>query len=116
MIGSVLHEYHNVFHDLTDNCIGCTSKIEHQIVTGEARPIKKPQYLLSPKQKEVVRDLVHEMLDKNIIRPSPDSSEKYRSCSFRSLNAVTHGDEYPIPITTEILDSLGNAITRLICT
>uniref|UniRef100_A0A1B6DY26 Reverse transcriptase domain-containing protein n=1 Tax=Clastoptera arizonana TaxID=38151 RepID=A0A1B6DY26_9HEMI len=66
------------------------------------------------------------MLNKGIIRPStspwsspvvivnkksPDGTPKYRFCvDYRALNAITHGDAYPLPNIVETLDCLNNSI------
>ena len=75
--------------------------------------------------KPVVEEHINDMLHKGIIEPSmspwsssivlvkkktTDGSIKYRFCvDYRSLNAVTKPDAYPIPNITDTLDSLGTS-------
>jgi len=40
----VLTKYMNVFHDYEDNQFKSTDLIEHRIVTGDAKPIRKAPY------------------------------------------------------------------------
>ena len=99
--------------------------MKHRIDTGDARPIKKNPYRLPHNLKGKVKEMIDDMLEKNIIRPSsspwaapvvlvpkrsPDGCEKIRFCTdFRRLNSVTHGDTYPIPNIVETIESLADA-------
>jgi hypothetical protein len=85
--------------------------IEHRI-TGDAKPMRKAPYRVPFALKEM-EDQVQDMLNKGVIEESnspwnapailvPKKSlygkPKYRFCvDFRSLNAVTKFDTFPLP-------------------
>jgi hypothetical protein len=121
----VLRKYCHIFYQEGSSAIGCTSIVKHKIDTGDAQPIKKNPYRTPHALKPVVEEHVREMLQKGVIEPSispwsssivlvkkktTDGSVKYRFCvDYRSLNAVTKPDAYPIPNIIDTLDSLGNS-------
>jgi len=114
-----------LFYGLGSQDLGSTSQIEHSIETGYARPIRKSPYRIPHALKPVVDEHINDMLSKKIIEPSTspwsssivlvqkkskDGSIKYRFCiGYRSLNAVTKPDAYPIPNIIDTLDSLGKS-------
>jgi len=99
--------------------------VEHSTDTGNARPIKRNPYQTHHALKPVVEEHIDEMLRRHIIetsmspwsssivlvqKKSRDGSIKYRFCiDYRSLNAVTKPDAYPIPNIVDTLDSLGRS-------
>jgi hypothetical protein len=121
----VLRKYRHLFYQEGSTAIGCTSRIQHKIDTGDALPIKKSPYRIPHALKPVVVEHIDDMLNKGIIEPSispwsssivlvrkktPDGTFKYRFCiDYRSLNAVTKPDAYPIPNIVDTLDSLWNS-------
>lgn len=121
----VLYRYAHIF-DEPQGKIGCYSKIEHKIETGNHPPIRKNPYRMPHALKPIVIEQIDEMLTKGIIRPStspwsspvvivskksPDGSPKYRFCvDYRALNAITRGDAYPLPNIVETLDHLHNSV------
>ena len=121
----VLRKYEHLFYGFQSEELGCTSQVEHSIETGDARPIKKSPYRIPYALKPVVEEHIDEMLGKGIIEPSTspwsssivlvqkkskDGTIKYRFCiDYRSLNAVTKPDAYPIPNIVDTLDSLGQS-------
>ena len=98
----VLLEYAHVFHD--EETKG-TDVIEHQILVGDAQPIRRLQYRVPYSLRDEMKAQVKKMLDKDIIRESnspwsapailvpkksPDGKPKLRFCvDFRTLNSVT---------------------------
>jgi hypothetical protein len=125
ILEAVLRRYKHLFYGLGSKELGCTSQIEHSIETGDARRIKKCPYRIPHALKPVVDEHLEDMLNKKIIEPSTsswsssivlvqkkskDGSIKYRFCiEYRSLNAVTKLDAYPIPNIVDTLDSLGKS-------
>lgn len=117
-VKTFLRRYQSVFAK-SKNDLGVTNIIQHQIDTGNARPIKQPPRRLPlAKQKEAENE-IHRMLDNNIIEPSnsPWSSPvvlvtkrdgSLRFCiDYRRLNNITYKDSYPLPLIQDSLDKLG---------
>jgi hypothetical protein len=104
----VMQQYQQLFYGLGSEELGCTSRVEHSIDTGNARPIKRNPYRTPYALKPVVDEHINDMLKRNIIEPSmspwsssivlvqkksKDGSVKYRFCvDYRALNAVTKPD------------------------
>ena len=97
------------------------SEIKHQIDTGNASPIAlKPRRIPIAVEQEV-EVMIQDMLENGIIcrSTSPWSfpivvvrkkTGDLRICvDYRKLNEVTRRPIYPIPDTTEVLDTLGGA-------
>jgi hypothetical protein len=119
----VLQRYRHLFHGLESHELGCTYQVEHTIEKGDARPIKRNPYKTSHALKPVVENHINEMLERNIIEPSmspwsssivlvqkqskTEASNRDFFVDYRSLNAVTKPDAYPISNITDTLDSLG---------
>ena len=98
-----------------------TNLVQHEISTGNARPIKQRAYRAPPDTNEFLKKEIDTMLDKSIIRESsspwsspvvvvPKHNGKLRMCiDFRKLNAVTEKDNYPLPLISEVLETFGKA-------
>ena len=107
----------DVFADSKDD-VGQTDVTQHQIHTGEARPIHQPPRRLAAGQKQEVRELLQKMQDRGIIRPSSSpwaspivlvrkSNGSLRFCvDYRKINKVTRKDAYPLPRIDDALDTL----------
>ena len=90
--------------------IGYCSVLEHDIDTGDARPIKQPPRRPPIFARDAEDDILDEMLQVGVIAPSmsPWSSpvcmvkkkdDTYRFCiDYRGLNEVTKKDAYPVPL------------------
>jgi len=101
--------------------IGLCNVVQHDIDTGDTRPIKQ-----SPRRPPLNSgtgedDIIQEMLSAGIIQPSDSAwaspvclvrkkDNTYRFCiDYRKLNAVSHKDAHPLPDIREALDSLKGA-------
>lgn len=108
----------NKFSELVSSKLGRVKGVEHFIDTGDARPFKQRQYLLSPAMEKHLHGEVDEMLRLGVIQPSksPWSSpillvnkkngEKRACFDGRKLNSVTLRDSYPLPRIDAILNRL----------
>jgi hypothetical protein len=89
----VLRKYRHVFHDDEVAEFKGTDLVEHRIITGDARPIRKAPYRVPYALREEMEGQVREMLKKGVIEPSsspwsapailvpkksPDGRPKYR--------------------------------------
>ena len=98
--------------------MGVTSLVEHEINTQGAMPIKQYARRVPHAMKGKVKDLVEEMLRKDVIQSthSPWASPivlvakkdgSTRFCvDYRRLNAVTKPDVFPLPRIDDCLDVL----------
>ena len=114
---SLLLKYQNCF----SHQLGRTSLIQHQIDTGDTKPIKLRPYRVSPVHKQIISNEINKMLNAGIIEPcngpyaapitlQPKKDGALRFCiDFRQLNAVTIRDVYPIPRIDDTLDQLQHA-------
>jgi hypothetical protein len=119
-VQAILHK----FADLFLPPVGLPPKrdCDHQIILkeGTSPPNIRP-YRMPHKQKNIVEDLIQQMLQNKEIRlsKSPYSSpalivskkdKSWRLCSdFRQLNAITVKNKYPIPVIEDLLDELHGA-------
>ena len=104
-----------------DTDLGLTTLTEHQIDTGDAKPVKqpprRPPLALAGEEKKAI----DQMLQQGIIQKSTSpwaspivlvkkKNGKIRTCiDYRRLNSVTKKDAYPIPRTQECLDALSES-------
>jgi hypothetical protein len=96
--------------------------VEHKIVTGNAKPIRKPPYRITFALRKEMENQIETMLRKGVIEESSfpwsspvilvpkkslDGKPKYRFCvDFRALNAVTQFDTNPLPVFEETVSTL----------
>lgn len=101
--------------------LGLLKNFEFKIRTNCRYPIVKPVYRASPGTKEIMKEMIENMLKYQIIRPSsspwssnsilvkkPDDSSRFCN-DFRDLNAVTVRDTFPIPRIDDITDYTAGA-------
>lgn len=105
----------------TDEKLGRTHKLAHYIETGDAKPFRQRQYLMSPYMLKHLNNELDKMLALNVVEPSHGSwnspvllvkknSGEYRFCfDGRILNSVTKPDRYPLPRVDRILNMLRDA-------
>ena len=113
----LLCSYADVFADSPDE-LGCTDAAQHQIYTGDSRPIRQPPRRIPAVQREDVNRLLKNMQERDIIQPSNSpwaspivmvkkKNGTLRFCvDYRKLNAVTQRDAYPLPRVDDALDTL----------
>ena len=103
------------------NDLGRTTLVQHEINTGDASPIRQPPRRLPFQQRQVVQELVSDMLKRGVVEQSngPWSSPivlvkkkdgTTRFCvDFRKINDLTKKDAHPLPRIDDTLDTLGGA-------
>ncbi len=119
-VKALLNDYADVFA-LSDNDLGCTSIIQHEIPVTDDVPVRQRYRRLPPSQYEEVKDHIRQLLEQGIISEScsPYSSPlvivkkkdgNMRMCvDYRQLNLKTRKDAYPLPRIEESLDALSGA-------
>lgn len=105
----------------SDTRLGRTDKITMTIDTGDAKPFKRKQYLMSPYMLKILNDELDEMLKLDVVEPSNSpysspvllvkkSNGEHRFCfDGRILNGQTKFDAYPLPSIDRILNMLRDA-------
>ena len=95
-----------------------TTMAQHDIETGNARPVKQKSSRMSPEMESEVNKQLKEMLDNGICRPSnspwssrvilvrkKDSSYRF-VVDYRDLNKATKKDAYPAANWQDMLDKM----------
>ena len=114
-LAQVVGNYSDVFVG-PDGKLGHTDLVQHEIETGDAKPIRLPVT-----QRENAEEEINKMLDQGIIELSnspwaapivlvrkKDGSTRF-CVDYRKINSVTRKDAYPLPNINESLDSLFGA-------
>ena len=98
--------------------LGFCRLVEHDIDTGDARPIKQSPRRPPLAAREAEDEILEEMLATGVIEPSTSSwaslvclvkkeDNTFRFCiDYRRVNAVSKKDAYPIPDIQNALDNL----------
>ena len=100
--------------------LGCTNLLQHKIeLLPDARPVYIPAYRLPRSQRDVAERKVQEMIADGIVEPStspwnsplflvPKKDGDFRPVvDFRRLNQCTVSQRYPLPVLSDLLQSLG---------
>src|SRR5258705_2037540 len=116
------HEFRDVFSGEKANTLAPHRPYDLKINLEEgAKPFHGPIYSLSPPELTALREFLEENIWNGFIHPSkspwgsPVLFVKKKDCSlclcidFRALNRVTEKDCYPLPLTPDLLNSLGPA-------
>ncbi|MCP3663817.1 MAG: RNA-directed DNA polymerase [Gammaproteobacteria bacterium] len=115
-----LREFEDLFA-VDNNDLGCMTGTTHAINTGDATPVHQRPFRTPMSQRKIVDEEIQKMQTAGVTRPSnspwsspvvlvPKPDGTVRFCvDFRALNAVTKKDTWPLPLISEILDSLNNA-------
>ena len=116
----VLSEHHQVF-SLEEGERGETDLMQFEINTEDVVPKKQPTRRIPHAAQQEVAQLLKEMQDSNVIKPSTSAwaspivlvkkkDGTLRFCvDYRALNKVTVADAFPLPIIDDLLDQLGKS-------
>ena len=116
----LLREYVDIF-SCSKHDIGITDVIEHNIETGAAAPIACRRGRIPIGLEAKVDEMIKDFEEKGIIRPSvspwnaplvvvPKKDGSIRiTVDYRLLNSITKRPIFPIPDTTELLDTLSGS-------
>ncbi len=101
--------------------LGVTTKVTHHIALQPGAKLSYvPSFRLPHSQRQVVQQKVDELLQEWVIQESqspwnsplflvPKKDGSYRPViDFRKVNALTVPDQYPLPVLSELLQSIGN--------
>lgn len=117
---SLVQEFSDCF--ATSSKVRRTSIAKHRIFTDESvRPVRQQPYRVAPREREIIKSQVKQMLDDDVIQPSKSAwaspvvlvkkkDNTLRFCvDYRKLNSVTKRDVYPLPRIDDTLDRLRDA-------
>ena len=122
-----LHDNRQMFAQSKSE-LGRTSLVQHEIDTGEAKPVSKRFYRTSPMKRNEIDRQVEELLQLGLVRPSSSewsspvvlvakSDGSWRlCCDYRQLNAVTRPHSYPLPRLEDVWDAIGECGARVLST
>lgn len=118
ILRAMLQEYGPRLFATEQKPFGRTTATEHKILLEErSRPIYQRVRQTSPEEKKIVREEVGKMLDQGVIRPSSSpwaspivlvrkKDGSVRFCvDYRKLNDITVKDVFPLPRTSDLLES-----------
>jgi hypothetical protein len=110
----------------SDDDVGRTDLLEHEIDTGNSKPIKQKQFKIPQAVQGILEEQIKDMVKNNLIEPSSspwcspmmiikqkkrDGSFKHRFvCDMKGVNSVTVKDSFPLQRMDQALDQLGGAI------
>ncbi|UYV63892.1 K02A2.6-like, partial [Cordylochernes scorpioides] len=106
------------YSDLFSSKLGKTNLAKHRIDTENAKPIKHKPYRVNPKERDIIKEQIQDMLQEGVIRASSSPwafpvilvrkrDGNWRFCvDYRKLNSITVKDVYPIPRIDDVMDTL----------
>ena len=114
---SLLARYPEVVRDHP----GHTTKVTHDIVVGDATPVKQAPYRIHPDRRADFQRELQSMLDLGLIKkgnsswaspcmlvPKPDGTSRF-VIDYRKVNALLKKDAYPLPRIEDCIESIGQA-------
>lgn len=116
----LVDEYKDVFKDDLPG-LPPVRELEHVIDTGNAKPIARPPFKMSPLELDELRRQLNELLKLGLIKPSASpwgapmlfvkkKDGTMRMCiDYRALNKVTIRNQHPVPRIDECLERLQGA-------
>lgn len=121
-IRRLLTEYKDVFKDKLPSELPPLRNVEHVIETGDASPIRRPPFKMSPLELDELQRQLKELLDKGFIQPSSSpwgapvlfvrkKGGALRMCiDYRAINSLcTKRLNTPLPRIDECLERLSGA-------
>ena len=116
-VAKLLHRHEDIF-SLSEQDLGRTKLIKHDVDTGNARPIKQQPRRASPSKHVEIERQVEDLLQRDIIKKSnspwafrvvlvtkKDGSQRF-CVDYRQVNEVTIKDAYPLPHIDDALSAL----------
>ncbi len=121
LLWQLLLEFKDCF-SLSEDDVGHTDLIQHDIITGDAQPIRMRPRRLPLARQAVADKALQEMQWAGLIEPSTSpwaspvvivpkkTKDEWRFCvDFRSLNKITKKDPYLLPRIDEALDAVAGS-------
>ena len=117
---NLLEKNRDIFGDSVSQ-LGKATEVEHEINLSTDTPIKLRSYRHSPKEKQIIREQVKEMLEAGVIEESyspysfpvvlvKKKNGKYRFCiDYRKLNEITIKDRHPLPVINDTIHTLSQS-------
>jgi len=121
-IPEAYRDFADVFEDRTEHYLPEHSKWDHEIPLEPGKQPKfGPIYALTKQEAKSLDEYIEKNLKRGYIRPStspaghpvlfvPKKNGKLRLCvDYRTLNAITIKNRYPLPLASELQDKLAKA-------
>ncbi|KAG1037188.1 hypothetical protein G6F43_012913 [Rhizopus delemar] len=117
----IISEFQDVFRNDLPPGLPPVRTVEHVIDTGDARPISRPPFKMSPRELDELQKQLKELMDVGLIRPSSSpwgapvlfvrkKDGSLRMCiDYRAINSLTKRINTPLPRIDECLERLGGA-------
>ncbi|KAG0741236.1 hypothetical protein G6F22_005145 [Rhizopus arrhizus] len=118
---TLLKEFKDVFCEGSLPGLPPMRTVEHVIDTGEAKPVNRPPFKMSPRELDELQRQLKELLSAGFIRPSYSpwgapvlfvrkKDGSLRMCiDYRAINSLTKRISTPLPRIDECLERLGGA-------